>query len=689
MNNFQKALAILITIAVVLSLTACDPASDIARRIALDRETRHPDDYSAIYELIKNSMTEREKSMMYAADGDDNSGINGSPEGSAGSEPSASPPAADSAQRNGLQENDAMGGGNGESEDFSGTNNQVEGVEEGDIIKTDGKYIYYASPYGLGKVSVVRADKGNMELVAQFERENSTPLELLLYNEKLIVIWSYRAEKDYELFGDGGWGRWWGWYWYDCETVVEVFDTKGDFSEPISTYRQDGTYFSSRMVGSNIYIISNYTPSFRQNFARNDLAAYIPTFTTNGETRLIPANCIELPEKLDHVEYTIIGGLDVNNTDIFVSTQAVLGRSGVIYSSLNNIYVTATIWEEVKRQGTPPWWRWWGEERDLTDEEILEIYGEDFELPTEWSDWIQYTRITRFSFANGQVGFGATGNIDGYVETQFYLDEYKGVLRVVAQNRDEEWVPEAWLYTLDMNLKQLGIVKGIGPDEFVQSVRYDGDIAYVVTFLLTDPLYAIDLSDPANPFILDELKIPGFSRYLHKWSDTLLLGVGVEADEETGMRTGLKVSMFDITDNENLSELFVHVIGDPDAAHHSWYYSIAEHNHKAVLVCPDKNIIAFPYYYETYNVNDTGEWWNGWEIHYVYAIFEYDEDTGFNLKGEIRSTYTYNQHDYYDWWLTSFERGLYIGDVLYAVAQDRIISANLSDISIIQTLNLA
>jgi len=676
----KKVLAFLITFAVVLSLTACDPAADLARQIALDRENRSPDDYSAIYQLIKNSISDREENTKYAMNGSNGSGF-------AAENNDAASPAPPSSEPEGNQRNDeqAMGGGNGESDDYSGTNNQVDGVEEGDIIKTDGKHIYFASPYSNNNVSVIRANKGNMTLVTTLSREHSTPLELQLYGDKLIVIWSYQAERDYLFDDDYRW--WWGWYWYQCETVVEVYDTNGDFKTPVSTYRQDGTYFSSRMVGSNIYIISNYTPSFRPDFARNDLVSYIPTYTTNGVERLIPANCIELPEKLDYVEYTIIGGLDVNKTDIFVSTQAILGRSGVIYSSPQNIYVTADIWEEVIRQGTPPWWNWWGDEWD-------ESWGEKPIQPTEWSDWIHYTRITKFSFANGQVGFTATDKIDGHVVNQFWLDEHKGVLRVVAQNRDENWVSEAWLYTLDANLKQLGLIKGIGPDEHVQSVRYDGDIAYVVTFLLTDPLYSIDLSDPANPKILDELKIPGFSRYMHKWSETRLLGVGVDADEETGMRTGLKISMFDITDKENLSELFVHIIGEntDEPNNWSWYYSIAEHNHKAVLVCPDKNIIAFPYMYESYGsgITDDYDWWKTWKLSFVYAIFEYNDADGFVLKGEIRADF--HEHDEYDWYERNnadFQRGLYIGDVLYAVSSGKIVSANLSDISIIQTLNLA
>jgi hypothetical protein len=207
-----------------------------------------------------------------------------------------------------------------------------------------------------------------------------------------------------------------------------------------------------------------------------------------------------------------------------------------------------------------------------------------------------------------------------------------------------------------------------------------------VTFFIVDPLFSFDLSNPRNIVQLDELKIPGFSRYMHRWADGLLLGIGVDAEEEFGMRTGLKISMFDTRDNENLFERHVYIITDEhvndanqdwwsDDWAWSWFSSPAEWEHKSILICPEKNIIAFPY---SYSFSSRNHWHN----EYKYAIFSYDPHFGFTLIGEI--DYNFNPDSW--WWGNGFSRGLYIGDYLYVIAEDRIVSAELQTARIIQEL---
>jgi uncharacterized secreted protein with C-terminal beta-propeller domain len=732
----NRAIILLITLALTLSLAACDrtedglPADDDepvisftpldlnnsdnpgdsgdsgtptdsenpAVKVIAERE----DDYSKVYELIMTLQEQRHEQNQMAntrsggiapavvaeaaveeASFDDADGggiVAGSapmPESDEPLPPASAPdaPGGTDAESIYMAEEPVMGGGeamggggeDNSGDDFSDTNNQVAGVQEGDIVKTDGKNIYVASQnWQINGVSVVSADNGNMHRIALLQKDDAHPRELLLYDDKLIVIWARYIYPDYDdNYGIHPGARlaydsWW--WWYEADTIVEVYDTNGSFNSPIASYTQDGDYVSSRMIDNNIYLITNYSPVMSfipfvspEEFRMEDLDLYIPSYVINGDEYFVPSNAIILPEKLNDTRYTVISGLDVNSRDLLVSTQANLSSAHVIYSSHNNIYTASTVYN------------------------FDEFYS-------------YYTEITKFSFFQGFVSYAAAGRVDGYIENQFYMDEYKGILRVFAQTQTRSnwswswrwgvsWdeTPSASLYTFDGNMNRLARITGIGLDEFIQSARFAGDIGYVVTFRLTDPLFSFDLSDPHNPIILDELKIPGFSRYLHIWGDGLLLGVGVEADEETGMRTGLKLSMFDTSDNEDLWERHVYVIDTYSID--GWSWSPAEHDHRAVLACPDKNIIAFPYSISTYSSLGYGE-------SLIYGIFSYDEHFGFTLIGEIRDA---NYYDYYDFnrnriYKDPFMRGLYIGDYIYAIASDRIVSARLGNFTIIQEL---
>ncbi|MDR2558063.1 MAG: beta-propeller domain-containing protein [Oscillospiraceae bacterium] len=561
------------------------------------------------------------------------SGRSGGAGGSAGAPPSpsaapADAPAADS------------GGGTNSADDFSDTNNQVEGVQEGDIIKTDGRNIYLASTR-LNNVNIIRTDNGNMQRVALLEKENARPVELLLYNDDLIVVWNLSTRIDINInTGTRSFNR----QYTQSETIVEVYDANGHFNQPISSYIQDGRYVSSRMIDNIIYLITNYSPNMHSHFTLDDYSDYVPSYTINRREFSVAPGSIVIPENPENIRYTVISGLDVNKADMLVSIKASLESTNIIYSSLENIYVTSRVFE--------------------TDNSFRE----------------EYTVINKFSISKGQIEYIAAAKIRGNIRNQFYLDEYKGTLRVVTQvwgrGEDGWWTSLGGsLYTLDRNLRTLAEIHGIGGDEEVHSVRFAGDIGYVVTFLITDPLFSFDLSDPSNPRVLDELKIPGFSRYMHKWSDDLLLGVGVDADEETGIRTGLKISMFDIADNENLAELHVYIIGGENQR--DWFSSIAEREHRAILVSPERNIIAFPYTYRLYN---PGSRWMTWGS--AYAIFSYDEEKGFTLIGEIKD------EDRDDYRASNFLRGLFIGDYIYAASGDKVVSAHIHNAEVVQTFNL-
>lgn len=202
----------------------------------------------------------------------------------------------------------------------------------------------------------------------------------------------------------------------------------------------------------------------------------------------------------------------------------------------------------------------------------------------------------------------------------------------------------------DENLDLIGKIDGLAKNEKVYSVRFSGDTAYFVTFRTVDPLFTVDLSDPANPVILSELKIPGFSNYLHPYSDGLLFGLGQDADERTGWTRGMKLSMFDVSDP--------HAVSEKHCLKLDSYSSEALYNHKAILVSAEKDLIGFP--------TETG-----------YVIYGYDTEKGFYKKAETALEKLWASHDI---------RGLYSGDYVYIVTQDFTAVMRMADLELLTTV---
>jgi len=584
---------------------------------------------------------------------------------------------------------------------FSDTNNQVEGVQESDIVKTDGKNIYAANTSDSNnlKVVVVETNNGSMKTLATIKNKDAYELnEMLLYNGKLIIVWGLATDIDKSTVSQSALDRMWWWNPKDYSVIVEVYDTKGNFNKPSATYTQDGQFQSARMIDNHIYLITNFFPNLPEQFGRRDIKHYIPGYmeTDCVNKTILPGEAIVLPEKLDTVEYTVISGLDVNKKNMKVSATATLGSTQTIYASLDNIYIA--------RQDGANWW-WWRNDNSNTAHTIIE----------------------KFAISKGKVEHVANTKVKGTIRNQFHLDEHKGNLRVVTEvwakapvrsaavmgtfttlpipesagwwdgwqgqglDKSKDWgLQGGSLHILDKDLKPMSEIHRIGFGEEIKSVRFMGDTAYVVTFppptalWLFDPLYSFDLSNPYAPKVLDELKIPGYSTYMHPWSDGLLLGMGVDADETTGIISGMKLSMFDTSDNENLSEKHVIVFGGGGNGNsntndiifrpRSNLNSPVLTDHRAALVCSDKNIIGFPYS----NFTNAG-------LESYYAVFAYDDKLGFIAVGEIKIDTALVS----GWTWNTFSRGLFIGDFVYAIATGTIVSAKLdAKLTEVQRLSL-
>ena len=265
---------------------------------------------------------------------------------------------------------------------------------------------------------------------------------------------------------------------------------------------------------------------------------------------------------------------------------------------------------------------------------------------------VNQTMIRRISYKDGVLTGEAQGKINGYLNDSFSIDEYNGNLRIVATIDGATETTNA-VYVLNNKLEIIGQITDLAEGETIYSARFMGDTGYFVTFRQTDPLFSVDLSDPENPEIIGTLKIPGFSEYLHFYGDNLLLGIGMDADEESGTTNGMKISMFDISDPKDVKEIHKYTMKES-------YYSDVFYDYRAVLIDYNKNMIGFSAY-------------GNQEMYY---IFQYDKTNGFNL--EMQEEVNGNS------WMTA--RGIYINDRLYIIKGNAIESYQIGDYTKIDDL---
>ena len=580
-------------------------------------------------------------------------------------------------------ETTAGGIGGDEEQEHSDTYNQEEGVLEADIVKTDGNNIYYIwndwskynyydeeVPYSSRRnsgatmdVATVKngkfTDKKTLDLtpdlsgIADDKMEvHAQVSEMYLYNDMIEVIGTVNG---YPVYDDDDYDSYEASRYID-QTFVSFY-TKGDDPELIGTYFQDGFFSDVRISPEGyMYIISNYnTVSFDAVEDEENIERYIPTCGID-EVTCIPAedilmpNCEPTPKTL--LSYNVITSIDLNNSGSFeiADTKALAGFSGSLYSSAENMYI-ASGWED--------------------------------------------TDITRISIAGGSITPVASGKVEGYVLNQFSMSEYNGYFRVATTvdkwndggrswfssifNGDSEDVAEREhhnnVYVLDMDMNIVGKVTGFGKDESVKSVNFSGDMGYVVTYEQTDPLFAIDLSDPAEPFITDKFKINGFSTYMQKWTDGLLLGFGINADDN-GIQTGVKMVMFDNSDPYNLKEVGFEAL---DQSGDEWISSSAVYDRKALLIAPEKNIIGFPVEIDRYCYDEVEEYHN--QNEYKFVFYSYN-DGKFEKIGEINAED--EEGTYID---NVYNRAVYIGNYVYVTSGKSFASLDMNDFSVVDTVD--
>ncbi|WFN35079.1 beta-propeller domain-containing protein [Methanogenium sp. S4BF] len=528
--------------------------------------------------------------------------------------------------------------GSGGAEVYSSTNVQVGGVDEADFIKNDGKYIYLVTG---GRLVIVDAYPPLGAGIISETPLSGTPSALFLSGDRLAVFSSVR-ETDFihpdKSVAPVPYAR--------DVTHVYVYDIS-DRKEPkiIRDLTVAGTYYDGRMKGDDVFLFT------RESLVRHGDVLLMPE-VRDGDT-LIAQPPVSVPDMPGYsFQFTTITSFDIRDGSVTDAESFLLGYGSTLYASVDNIYI-AYIWQQPYSGG------------------VWDRFGQAPAEPREQSV------VHRFSVEKGEISYAATGTFPGRLLNQFSLDEYKGNLRVATTVND--WTRDTWVqynnvYVLDSGLTMKGKLEYLAPDERIYAARFIGDRLYLVTFKQMDPFFVIDLTDPTTPAVLGELKIPGYSDYLHPYDATHIIGIGKEtvANEWGGFTTGgLKMALFDVADVNHPKEVGKVEIGLPGTD------SEALHDHKAFLFDASRNILVLPVH-EIVKVPVTGSPYDAYSTRYWQGAYVYSltPETGFVLKGTV----THNadpQSGYYWGAPDSVLRSLYMDDVLYTVSRTKLVISGL------------
>ncbi len=494
--------------------------------------------------------------------------------------------------------------------DYSQTNVQTEGVDEGDVVKTDGRYLYIIREGR--EVQIVSIQAGKMAEVAvirpTLEQSENSILDMYLTGDTLQII-CQRYDADMQEDGEDA-------YYMNYRGITSVctYDLT-DRANPVhvGTTEQEGTYYTSRKSGEYLYLFTSVYPQeslIRQYADQGKEYGLIPL--VNGET--MAASDIYIPKEDDRggTEYMLITSVNENKPDQIADQKAILESASRFYVSTENIYLERENWESGSTQ----------------------------------------TAIARFSFSQGKIKGESAGVVNGAVTDDFATNEYDGFLRVLTTQWNDSGSQTNNVYVLDQNMEIVGKIDNLAEDESIYSARFMGNTGYFVTYRQVDPLFSVDFSDPTHPKILGELKVSGFSEYLHFYGENRLLGIGWETDPETGATKGLKLSMFDVSDPADVKEVDKLVIKNID-------YFPGEYNYKALTVSPEKNVIglAASSYESSGTVNS-------------YMVFSYDEKEGF------LTDLTYGLQEGGD--VSAEEvRGVYADDTFYVADGNNVTAFNM------------
>ncbi|NJD51711.1 MAG: copper amine oxidase [Candidatus Methanoperedens sp.] len=598
---------------------------------------------------------------------------------------------------------------------YSKTNIQVEGVDEADFVKNDGKYIYVIAQNRLVILDAFPASESKILSSTLIE---GRPKDIFVNGDRLLIF----IEDTDTVYGIPE---------YDymprprdtMKTVALVYDISNRKNPgEVANYSVSGSYFQSRMIGDNVYFIAK-----DQVYYYNDFVD-MPVIR-KGSARIMAPDVYYFDNPEQNYVFHTIASINIKKTDSINAKTFMMGYSDNLYVSRNNIYITyrknmpvlyyesqreERFYEvvlpllpqdarnkinEIKNSNLGQHEKWDKISSILEDtfnrmtEKEKQQYQEDVrkaveEYEIKLAQEREKTVIQKIGIENGAIEYKTKGEVPGSLLNQFSMDESGDYFRVATtsqfwtQNSNTQYNN---VYVLDSDLKIAGKLEKIAQDERIYSTRFIGDRLYMVTFKRMDPLFVIDLKDPGKPQVLGQLKIPGFSDYLHPYDENHIIGVGKEtAENEWGGVSikGVKVSLFDVSDVNNPKQIDTYEIGKAGTD------SEALRDHKAFLFDKKKNLLVIP----IREVTEKGQFDSRygysrekvWQGAYVFDL----TPNGFKLKGKISHFDDFEEQYYY--WNSpgAVRRSLFMDDVLYTISARKVMMNDLKDISGINSIDL-
>ena len=606
------------------------------------------------------------------------------------------------------------------SDDYSTTNIQVTGVDEADIIKNDGKYIY-ALTYNKAFIIDAFPPEG-MKVISEIKFNESESASQMFVNGDTLILFTNTymygggcsgdvciAQSDVAIASDAVSSKvaessmiapeYYGSSWTNIY-LYDISDRENIKLEKVIEI--DGNYVNSRMIENYVYLISN------KNINVNNPVP--PIYRLNGqEVKTSVADIYYWGYPDSNYMFTSVSAINVNDRALDSKTF-LTGYSSSLYVSEKNIYLTSiksvdyAIYSEkyfnevalpllpgdaslskIINSDDDVYTRMsrvqefiyshsltlTGKEKELFDQQFQKLQ-ETFE--TKISKETERTVVHKISMDKNVINFEETGEVPGTVLNQFSMDEHNGNFRIATTTGNWRDTSLNHLYILDEDLDIVGSVEDLAKGERIYSTRFMGDKVYMVTFRQVDPLYVIDASNPENPKVLGYLKVTGYSSYLHPYDEAHIIGIGMEATED-GRVQGLKIALFDVSDFENPKEASKYDLSNKVPGKYSYSHSDALYDHKAFLFSKEKGILVIPVSISSYSEDySTNEYWQG---AYVFNI----NSEAIEYKGRI-SHYESENYLYY------VRRSLYIGNSLYTFSDLKIKANDLSDLREISSVLL-
>jgi Beta propeller domain len=551
----------------------------------------------------------------------------------------------------------------GQNTDHSTTNVQVMGVDEPDMVKTDGRRILV-----LSEGTLIVADVTGLEpvVIGRLQVGDLMVQNMILTGDTVLLFGAGWMPAVPLAQGDAMIAP-----IPESPTVqlIEV-DIAGE-PEIVRTMTIDGGFVSARMIDDTVRLVVSSAPvgfewrypdgsglraerqaveENREMIRNSSVDNWIPFYVVadadgevTAEGTLFDCERAAHPEDFSGLDMLSVVTIDASSGLDVVDATGLLATGDTVYASSESLYVATQNWQT---------WEWGrtGIEDDRPDEISTEIH--------------------KFDISSTEAAtYRATGRVSGYLLNQFAMDEHDGLLRVASTTNPPWWGngfdSESQVTVLEEGegeLVDIGMVDGLGEGEQIYSVRFIGEAAYVVTFRQTDPLYTIDLTDPTRPRVVGELKILGYSAYLHPVGDGLLMGIGQDATE-TGQVQGTQVSIFDVRDPANPTKVDQFTLSQGSS-------SQVEYDHHAFLYWEQTGLAILP----------VEQWfWDGKSDNMFFGAVGLSVDDDGNLAEVERLVHPGGDDSYGDY-RAQIMRSLVIGDDLYTVSAKGIMTSELGSL---------